>query len=178
MDKYSLAHLSHLYPPLAEKLTKLCEILQSDNLRITQGLRTWTQQTNLYAQGRTEPGVPCWHGKFLRPIGSCQEHPLGATVTKAQAGYSWHNYGLAADVAPDDPSKPGWQPDWNPKSPVWQRIVDVGQSLGLVSGISFQDLPHFEMTGNYGKVPPSGIRMLYQEQGLTAVWDSAFKNNG
>ena len=46
-------------------------------LRITQALRTWDEQEELYAQGRTKKGK---------------------IVTNAKAGYSWHNYGLAIDV--------------------------------------------------------------------------------
>ena len=44
---------------------------------IISGLRSWTQQSALYAQGRTKPGH---------------------IVTKARAGSSWHNYGLAIDL--------------------------------------------------------------------------------
>lgn len=40
------------------------------------GHRTWDEQNALYAQGRTKPGPK---------------------VTNARGGYSWHNYGVAAD---------------------------------------------------------------------------------
>lgn len=46
-------------------------------IEVISGLRSWQQQSALYAQGRTKPG----------PI-----------VTKARAGSSWHNYGLAIDL--------------------------------------------------------------------------------
>ena len=40
------------------------------------GTRTWEEQAEIYAQGRTKPG---------------------AKVTNAKPGQSWHNFGVAAD---------------------------------------------------------------------------------
>jgi peptidoglycan L-alanyl-D-glutamate endopeptidase CwlK len=44
---------------------------------VLSGLRSYSQQAALYAQGRTKPGE---------------------IVTKAPPGSSWHNYGLAVDL--------------------------------------------------------------------------------
>ena len=44
---------------------------------VLSGLRSYSQQAALYAQGRTRPGK---------------------IVTKARPGSSWHNYGLAMDL--------------------------------------------------------------------------------
>ena len=41
-------------------------------VRVVQGLRTWTEQDALYAQGRTAPGK---------------------VVTNVRGGYSWHCFG-------------------------------------------------------------------------------------
>ena len=46
-------------------------------VEVISGLRSWSAQAALYAQGRTKPG---------------------RIVTKARPGLSWHNYGLAIDL--------------------------------------------------------------------------------
>lgn len=121
-------------------------------IRVTQSLRPWATQEALYAQGRTAPG---------------------SIVTNAEPGFSWHNFGLAVDVAPFD----GALPDWNITHPVWQRLVSVGDSLGLLSGAewrTFPDWPHFQLTGRFPVTPDDEVRYLFKEGGLQAVWDAAF----
>lgn len=90
-------------------------------LRITAALRTFAQQNDLYAQGRTTPGK---------------------IVTNAEAGESYHNYGLAIDVVPIVNGKADWNTDW-------YRIAAIGKSFGFSWGgdwVSFKDKPHFQMT--------------------------------
>lgn len=93
------------------------------DLLVTCTLRSSAEQNALYAQGRTIPG----------PI-----------VTRAQAGQSAHNYGLAIDVVPMVNGKP----DWNGGDPVWQQVGALGQAQGLewygAPGQSFPELPHFQ----------------------------------
>ncbi len=54
-------------------------IAHSTPAKVYSGLRTFSEQNQLYAKGRTE---------------------IGRIVTKARAGESMHNYGLAVDLAP------------------------------------------------------------------------------
>lgn len=90
-----------------------------DALVITDGFRSRDEQDRLYKQGRETPG----------PI-----------VTNAKPGYSWHNYGLAFDVALLKDGKRTWPEDRS----LWERVGALGTSLGLKWGGSFGDLPHFE----------------------------------
>lgn len=152
MDAVSEARLKDVHPALADKVRRLAEAVQLEGIefRVTQGLRSWADQSKLYAQGRTAPG---WK------------------VTNAKAGESWHNYGLAIDIAPDDPKLPGYQPDWNESHPAWARVIAVGESLGLKSGKSFRDMPHFEMTGKWPSKPPDEVRSLFEHGGVQAVWN-------
>jgi len=92
----------------------------------TSGLRTFDEQQKLYNQGRSEPG---------------------AIVTNARPGESFHNYGLAIDVAPVG----GWE-----NFSRWREIGEMGKSLGFKwlalvsdggSSRSLNDKPHFEYTG-------------------------------
>lgn len=94
---------------------------------ITQTRRTFAEQQALYDQGRKTPGKK---------------------VTRASAGWSWHNYGLAFDFAEDDGTpydigKLGHDKDdeeW------WDAIGAIGESVGLEWGGRWAkpDEPHFE----------------------------------
>jgi hypothetical protein len=92
------------------------------HLAVTQGLRTMKEQAALYAQGRTTPG----------PI-----------VTNAPPGSSWHNFGLAFDVALIQDGKLSWPNDEN----LWLRIGLIGEAHGLEWGGRWKtivDRPHFQ----------------------------------
>ncbi len=95
---------------------------QGIDLVVTFGSRTNEQQAALYAQGRTAPG---------------------AIVTNAPPGSSWHNFGLAFDVAVLANGKPTWPTN----EALWQKIGAIGKSVGLDWGgdfTSIKDRPHFE----------------------------------
>jgi len=153
LGKVSEARLELLYGPLADAVRNMAVLLESEiPFIVTQGLRSWSEQDALYAQGRTTPG---------------------AIVTNVAGGRSWHNFGLAVDLAPDDPTKPGFQIDWNAAHPQWKRLEQVGISVGLFSGSlfrSFPDAPHFQLTGRFGLTPNDEVRQLFRDGGMAAVW--------
>jgi len=108
--------------PLAKRLLKRAHSAGIE-LVVASGLRSNAEQAALYAQGRTEPG----------PV-----------VTHAPPGTSWHNYGLAFDVAVLSGGEETY-----PRDPdLWQAIGDLGRSVGLGWGGDYPsgqtDLPHFE----------------------------------
>ena len=155
MDNVSETRLGEVYPGLADKVRKMAQMLETEgiDIRVTQSLRLWAEQEALYAEGRTTPGQ---------------------IVTNAQPGYSWHQFGLAVDVAPLTPQGP----DWNIGHPVWARIVAVGTSLGLDSGAgwrSFPDWPHFQLTGRFPATPDDEARTILRSSGLQALWNAAFE---
>jgi peptidoglycan L-alanyl-D-glutamate endopeptidase CwlK len=154
MDTISEQRLSEVYPGLATLVRQMADQLAAEgiDIRVTQSLRPMAEQEALYAQGRTTPGN---------------------VVTDAQPGYSWHNFGLAVDVAPLTPTGP----DWDIHHPVWQRIVAVGESLGMASGSvwrTFPDWPHFQWTGIFPVSPNDAARSLLASGGVSAVWGAAF----
>lgn len=117
LDKWGL--VSEL-ETLAGKFLQQC-LAKGYSLKITQGLRTLTQQQALYNQGRTTPGK---------------------IVTNAKPGESAHNFGKAFDVA-----FTGSVP-YPTDDKLWKAIADIGVSLGLTAGYyfkSFQDKPHYEI---------------------------------
>lgn len=102
---------------------------------ITFGLRTFAEQQAIYDQGRTKPGQ---------------------IVTKAKPGQSFHNYGLAIDIALLIDNKTlSWDTnkDWDAdRQSDWMEVVAVFKREGFVWGgdwRSFKDMPHFEMTFNH-----------------------------
>jgi peptidoglycan L-alanyl-D-glutamate endopeptidase CwlK len=90
-------------------------------IKVISGLRTYEEQDDLYAQGRTKPGK---------------------IVTNARGGYSNHNFGIAFDVGVFEGS------NYIEESPAYKAVGVIGVELGLAWGgkwKSIQDEPHFEL---------------------------------
>ena len=143
----SAERLATLHPLLAERGTRLLERCAAAGLAlmVTQGLRSMAEQDRLYAQGRTAPGK---------------------IVTKARAGQSYHNFGLAFDVLVLDAMG---KADWSSTNPGWARAGVVGEDLGLEGGgrwTGIVDLPHFQYTGG---VSLARCRSSFSS-GLPSVW--------
>lgn len=151
----SEARLALVIPALAEKIRKMAEILVLDSppiiFRVTQGVRSWSEQRALYDQGRKLPGK---------------------IVTDAPPGHSYHNFALAVDVVPIT----DLGPDWNPSHSQWQRLIDIGKSQGLVAGAQFRtfpDFPHFQLTGRFPASPDDEVRQIFLQAGTIAVWQES-----
>lgn len=118
-------------------------------IRVVQGTRTFAQQDGLFALGRT----------VVNPVGKSARKPMGNIVTKAKAGQSIHNYGMAVDFALIiDRDRNGTYEELT-----WSMIIDldhdmiadwieverVFESLGFIWGgrwRTFPDYPHLELT--------------------------------
>ena len=119
-------NLEDLHPTVANLARRFIDLARTEGIEIlvTSTLRTFDEQAELYAQGRTLPGK---------------------RVTNAKPGESWHNFGLAFDVVPLLNGKAVWN------SPFWGRIGELGKNVGLLWGgdfTSLKDLPHFEFHPN------------------------------
>jgi len=131
METKSIERLNKLHPKIREKaLAAYAEAVRVTpkgvHPFITQTMRTFAESDALYAQGRTKPGQ---------------------IVTKAAAGQSYHNYGLALDFVNQIDGKEKWVVDAN-----WMKVVKVFQKHGFKWGGEFKtmpDAPHFEMTLGY-----------------------------
>jgi hypothetical protein len=125
---------------------------RSVHIQVAQGLRTWNEQEDQYAKGRTAPGPK---------------------VTDCQPGHSYHNFGLAVDVYPEDLYG---QPDWNSSHPAWQVIHEVALTLGFTCGADFRtfpDMPHLQTTGVFPHAVPDDVRQEFLEGGIPQVWAAA-----
>ncbi len=132
MDTRSLTNLQTLHPKLqltAIQAWKEAQVAMPANVKIIviQGLRTFAESDKLYAQGRTEPGQ---------------------IVTKAAAGQSYHNYGLAFDFAMVTDGKDDYA-----VGPNWLKVVSIMEKYGMFWGGNFpdgqHDDPHFENRFGY-----------------------------
>lgn len=115
-------------------------------IRMTYSLRTFPEQDDLYAIGRTKPGQDVTVAR-----------PMGRIVTWARGGYSFHNYGLAFDFCLLHADK---TISFNLNEDIdadhvkdWIEVVQVFADLGWEAGINWpspkKDPPHLQMT--FGK---------------------------
>lgn len=112
-----------LDPVFVTKLNLFEKKLAARGIRVimTWGYRSIAEQNRLYAIGRTTPGKK---------------------VTNARGGYSWHNFGLAADYAFVIGGKVTWDGPWD-------IFGQVARECGLEWGGSwsgFKDRPHVQWT--------------------------------
>jgi peptidoglycan L-alanyl-D-glutamate endopeptidase CwlK len=90
-------------------------------IKVISGLRTYEEQNDLFAQGRTRPG---------------------RIVTNARAGFSNHNFGIAFDIGVFEGSK------YLDDSPKYKAVGVLGMDLGLEWGGNWKtivDQPHFQL---------------------------------
>lgn len=170
MDATSETRLAAINPSLAALVRHLDNLLQPEGItiRVVQGLRLWADQYALWLKGRDAAG------RVVDPT---------AIVTHAPPGHSWHQFGLAVDVAPFDDGIP----DWNDAHPCWARMIEFGESIGLYSGSHFvgaptphfplgkpeTDNPHFQLTGKFPTSPTDEVRAIFRTGGMSAVWQAA-----
>jgi peptidoglycan L-alanyl-D-glutamate endopeptidase CwlK len=157
MDSISALRLKDLHPVLASRAVSLLTQLEMEGFecRITQGLRTFDEQNDLWKQGRN--GNP------------------GPVVTNAPAGYSWHNYGLAFDVVPIGAGGS----DWNTSHSDWQRIISLAPMFKLFSGSlfrSFPDAPHLQPI-EIPESPTDEDRQTFTDGGSISVWRQYFPDD-
>ncbi|MBN2664518.1 MAG: M15 family metallopeptidase, partial [Bacteroidales bacterium] len=123
VDAENEQKIKQLHPKLRFKARKFISNAKRKgyDLRITESLRTFDRQNNLYAQGRTTSGQ---------------------IVTNAKAGSSFHNYGLAIDVVD---RKNGYNTNWAEIGKIGKK---AGFTWGG-DWQGFTDRPHFQIDLGY-----------------------------
>lgn len=137
-----------IHPELEKRIEALIVRMKElgYNVVITSSYRSFKQQNDLYAQGRTKPGK---------------------IVTKAKAGTSYHNYGLAADLA----FVVNGKISWDEKLP-WNLLGKEGKLFGLEWGGDFKsikDRPHFQYTKGF---TTNQLLQIYNKYNLKKVWEA------
>lgn len=153
-DAITISRVKLLHPKIIGYTTSGIENAEAKlgqyiSIRIVQGWRSFAEQTAIYAIGRTIKGSGVKPGL-----------PMGQIVTRAKAGQSPHNFGLAVDFAIlYDKDKNGTFEDlsWDMVADMnrdgesdWKEVVDSFKAIGFQWGGDwkggFVDDPHFEMT--------------------------------
>lgn len=137
-DRITLQRIALLHPSIQSEVSeiydKICKALTGTSFcRFTHTLRTFKEQNDLYAKGRTAPGQK---------------------VTNAKGGESYHNYGLAIDIVIINNGQAVWsrgQDFDGDKIPDWMEVVSIFKSYGWEWGgdWKFKDYPHFQKTFGY-----------------------------
>lgn len=150
-DQKTMERIALMHPKLRDEVyeiyDEICKELKGKAIcRFTYTLRTFAEQRDLYAQGRTK---------------------AGKIVTKAREGFSLHNYGLALDIVLLlDRDKDGryTEVSWDTKGDFdadgvsdWMEIVNIFKQYGWEWGgdWKFYDAPHFQKSFGYS------VRSLY-----------------
>ena len=149
MDTPTQNRIAQLHPSVRAEVTQIIQacdqaLTRRAKVRITQGLRTFKEQDDLFALGRTR----------VNPQGKTAKKPLGNRVTQAKGGQSVHNYGFAVDICLIiDGKTASWDTakDWdNDTVADWYECVKIFAKFGWEWGgnwKNFKDFPHFEKKG-------------------------------
>lgn len=140
-----------LYPDFAVRINKLISSygeFHHMKLRVTQGLRTFEEQDKLYELGRANS----------KPM-----------VTNSRGGYSFHNFGLAADLCFVSSDPYLVKMDKEESDFYWKELGRFGKMFDLNWGGDFSspDRCHFEK--DYG-FELSELRRVYLAYGITDLW--------
>lgn len=144
-DKITLDRIQLLHPKLIDEVVEIydeidAQLTGSAICRFTHTMRTFKEQDELFSQGRTRPG---------------------RRVTNAKGGQSYHNYGLAIDIAlllDNNDDGRHESASWDTKTDFdgdrqsdWIEIVTIFKRYGWEWGGDwrFVDAPHFQKT--FGK---------------------------
>lgn len=159
-DAVTLKRIQLLHPALRDEVSDIYaeideRLTGNASCRFTHTLRTFKEQDELYAIGRTKPG---------------------RIVTNARGGRSYHNYGLAIDIVLLVGGGVSWDisTDFdNDGKSDWIEVVQVFKEYGWEWGGEwrFKDNPHFQKTFNLsiaelhkrylaGKVDKAGYVLL------------------
>jgi peptidoglycan L-alanyl-D-glutamate endopeptidase CwlK len=132
-DKVTIERIKLLHPKLRDEalviFNEINEKLTGDwKCRFSSTLRTFKEQEDIYAIGRTKPG---------------------SIRTKAKPGYSFHNYGLAIDIVLVNQKSASWdiKADFDGDGKAdWLEAVAVFKKYGWEWGgdWKFFDAPHFQ----------------------------------
>ena len=114
---------------------------QGITIKVISGTRTYAQQDAIFMQGRVKDLAKI---NAARKAASLDPIPASENVirTKARAGQSNHNFGIAFDIGVFLGKK------YLEESPLYKAVAVLGKQLGLTWGgdwKSIDDEPHYEL---------------------------------
>jgi len=109
-DRHTTQRINECHPMIRNFLFAVISYLEKEKgikLRVTDWIRSFQEQDDLYAKGRTVPG---------------------RIITNARAGESWHNYALAVDTVEIRDGKVMYENER------WIEIAQPFEDLGFIWG--------------------------------------------
>ena len=170
-DRASEMKLTGVHPELALRWRKVCKDffdLHQLQLKVTDGLRTFSQQWAEWSKGRLKDK----NGQWI----VCDERKV---VTHAMPGQSYHQYGLAVDSAflGNDPylaNLPEEQSIF-----LWNEYGRICVANGLEWGGNWPhpktDRPHCEKTFGFSV---HDLQIMYEDKGLRGIWTICTQKTG
>ena len=154
MDPGEILSSPNINPEFASVISSVLHELAAQGYKpkVVSGFRSFEEQNYLYSLGRTRSG---------------------SIVTNAEAGESWHNYGLAVDIALQGADAyPNNSPFWDAMGAIAHRYADNGVALVWGGDWNSPDRPHLEI--HPGRTASQAATMIdtYHDGGLNAVWDA------
>lgn len=154
LDQRSDALLREVYPVFGLQVERVLRAMLdrfNKQMRVTAGFRSFQEQGNIFAIGRSKPGK---------------------IVTKAKPGMSKHNYGLAVDVC-----FRGMDPFLERETvvsisgyhPLWHELEKLCKEFDLRSGLSFGDAPHIEWP-NPPRAETLHDEYIYNGLSIEQIW--------
>lgn len=141
-------NVDYLFPTfkkrIQEFLKEAWQIKELNQVRIFEAYRAPIRQQHLYELGRTKPGK---------------------IVTTKTALNSWHQYGLAVDMAfLNTDGRWHWNGDW-------EKLIEISKNHGLKNLSPFEKA-HFELQT---KLTIKQANDILMHQGIFAVWEALLK---
>jgi hypothetical protein len=141
----------NIHPELLRRVEKMIELAKAAgfDLRVVSGYRSHAEQDKLF-----------------------RKHPK---VTNARGGQSWHNFGLACDMAPFI----GGKVCYDEKLFDWSNIGKWAAACGLEWGGSwrrFKDRPHVQLIAGFKNTTAAEKIFISGGNKLSAVWDYVSKH--
>lgn len=162
-DPISESRLKEVLPDLAYSWKQVRDKFWEKNgmqIRVSQGLRTYAEQWDLYSKGRLKDKDGTWIICDIRKV-----------VTHAKAGESLHNFGLSLDSCFIGKDPYLSQLKKEDQERLWNDYGTIAKAQGLVWGGDWvgsrNDRPHVE---NAFGMSLHELQMLYEEGGLPRVW--------
>lgn len=149
-DPITRQRILKLHPDIRQLVVDAINAIEDRGvgIRITYGLRTFSEQDAIWQKGRDKDGKK-----------------IGPTVTNARGGQSYHNYGLAVDFCmlhKDGKASFNWKEDLDADSQAdWMEAVEEFKKRGFEWGGEWDnpvDRPHVQW------IPPAVREMAKQKQ--------------
>lgn len=145
--------LSTLYPDFARRVRQVyLDVLNAHGraMRATEGNRSFQRQIELFNSGRFNDG----------PI-----------LTQANAGFTFHHYGVAIDSCWNDRKDPFLENMPDKGEALWKSFGDIAHQNGLIWGGIWEegkDMPHLEISYN---LPIRDVYETFRLGGIHLVWN-------